>query len=320
MNWKMWAPLALAVVLGLAAAMIAKNALSHPQKQATGPAPKFVSVVVAKGAIRAGTELKAEDVEVGSVSGDLPPQGSFANAKDLVGRVTNVPLIPGQAVMANFLAAPGSKPGLQATVPQGMRAVTFEINETSGVAGYLMVGCHVDVVTTIQDPDSGGSIARTVVQNVEITAIGNPAPPPSPDGNTPPPQIRSVTLLCSSKDAEAVELASATGRPRLVLRGGLDQDPATTDGVTLTELRGKSAGKNDPFATFPAEMTQPTTKPSNVIPAMQETTPMTQKPDKLTYERTVKIIRGTAESSVVFELPKRNPGLMSNTDEPQDKR
>jgi pilus assembly protein CpaB len=300
--------------------MVAKNALSHTQKQSAGPVQKVVPVVVAKGAIRAGSALKADDIAMGSVSGEAAPQGSFANANDLVGRVVNVPLVPGQAIMANFLAPPGSKPGLQAIVPNGMRAVTFEINETSGVAGFLLPGCHVDVVTTIQDPDSGGSIARTVVQNVEITAIGNPAPPPSSDSNAPAPQIRSVTLLCTAKDAEAVELASATGRPRLVLRGGLDQDPSSTEGVTLTELRGKATGgKNDPFSTFPTEMTQPTTKPATVIPAVDEK-PAAQAREKQTYERTVKIIRGTSESSVVFELPRRSTGLMSGTDEPQDKR
>src|SRR4051812_42510317 len=111
-----------------------------------------------------------------------------------------------------------------------MRAMTLQVDEFSGVAGMLVPGCHVDVIAAIQGAN-GEPVARTIVQNVKVQAVGQKltvAPPAANEqkkenANEPAAEpTRSVTLLVTPEQAEGLELACSTGRPRLVLRSGRD--------------------------------------------------------------------------------------------------
>ena len=55
--------------------------------------------------------------------------------------------------------------------------------------------------------------------------------------------FRSVTLLVTPEEAERLQLACTSGRPRLVLRGNGDYSPAKTSGATLADLRGAAPVK-----------------------------------------------------------------------------
>src|SRR5215217_1929454 len=150
MNWKTWVPLVLAIVLGVVAAKVARDTLSKNKTAAT-PAGKFTKVVVTKADITPGKELKAEDLTLAQVEADNVPSSSFKETTEVVGRVSETLMVKGQPVVEAMLAPTGSGSGLQALVPPGMRAITVEVNEFTGVAGMLTPGCRVDIVSTIND-------------------------------------------------------------------------------------------------------------------------------------------------------------------------
>ena len=186
-------------------------------------------------------------------------------------------------------------PGLQAAIPLGMRAVTVEINEMTGVAGYLAPGCHVDVVQTVRDEKTGLPTARTLAQNVKITAVGVRHNPQDGDGGG-----RSITLLVTPPQAELLELSSSLGRPRFSLRNGNDLAMADTKGITFAELIGHHPSRNDEFATT-ASAGMPTTQPVTVLTTISSNT--TTRPSNLDSENdqwTVEIIRGNSTSEVKF--------------------
>src|SRR5678815_1688554 len=164
MNVKTWIPLALAIVLGVIAAKVARDVLMKNKPQQT-QAVKLTKVVIAKADLLPGRQLQAEDLMVGEVTPQSVPEGAFNEIEQLVGRVVENRTIKGQPVVAAILAPEGAAAGLQALVPRGMRAITIEVNEFSGVAGLLTPGCRVDVIATIQA--EGGPVARTIVQNVK---------------------------------------------------------------------------------------------------------------------------------------------------------
>jgi pilus assembly protein CpaB len=279
MNMKTWLPLCLALVLGLVAAKFAHDmmAKNHGPQVTNG---KFVQVVVAKQPIGAGEALTSENCKLGNVDSDDVPQGSFRSLPDLETnkRVAQVQLGSGQPVTENLLAPIGTGVGLQAFIPQGMRAISIEVNEFSGVGGMLVPGCHVDVLATVPGENGGEMIARTIVQDIQVSAIGQRMVNQPNDKNTDQPQaFRSVTLLASPVEAEAIELAAASGRPRLVLRSGADKAIARTSGVTAANLRGSSA----PKAAIPP-IAQAATKVEPVY-------------------TTVRTIRGTRETDVRFD-------------------
>jgi pilus assembly protein CpaB len=293
MNWKTWVPLVLAIVLGVAAAKVARDTIMK-SKASAGPVGKYTKIVVAKTDITPGTELKPEDLAVADVQMDLAPTVSFKTVDELAGRSAEMMIVKGQPVAEVMLTQKGSGSGLQALVPNGMRAITMEVNEFSGVAGLLTPGCHVDILATINDGgSSAGQLAKTIVQNVQVKAVGQRT---TVNGNEPPnpnEMFRSVTVLASLADAEAIELACSTGRPRLVLRGGRDNAVVASAGVSLGELRGGSGEKTPAVtgpATQPAVAVAPATQPAAVTVAHRDPP-----------GRVVKLIKGGVESSVTLK-------------------
>ena len=294
MKLKTWIPLVLAVVLGLVAMKIARDVLA----KRSGPGETRVNlsqVVVTKHNVPAGAMLHADDLATAKVGGDFAAEAVFRDPAEIEGRVVTTGLVKGQPVMETLLAPKGTGSGLQAVVPKGMRAITLEINEFSGVAGFLVPGCRVDVVSTI-NADGGEVVSRTVVQNVEVTALGRRTQP----GEDAEP-TKSVTLLVKPREAEAIELAAATGRPRLVLRSSGDREQTRSEGITVAELRG-GAKRVDPFAGSLTELLRPTMTMPATRPAVPEpATPIAFKP--ATREHIVKVIRGGVESEVTMTLP-----------------
>lgn len=306
MNWKTWAPLILAIVLGVVAAKIARDTMLK-NKTAAAPTGKLAKIVVVKNDIMPGSELKSDDLTTANVDADKVPASSFQDPAALAGRVAEVMLVKNSPVVEQMLAPTGTGSGLQALVPTGMRAITMEVNEFSAVAGLITPGCHVDVIATIAGGDTGSQVAKTIVQNVKVTAVGqrtNVATDGSaPPAATPNEMYKSITMLCSPEDAEAIELACSTGRPRLVLRGGRDNDVVETNGISLGALRGQpltSVAAATP-TTQPVEITpSPTPQPSEAPVAHSEPP-----------HRTIKVIRGGQESTVTMLL--EQPGSETDT-------
>lgn len=299
MNVKTWAPLGLAVVLGLVAMMLAARMTSAPQT-ANHPGQTMGQVAVARMDIPAGQPLTEADLKLGAVSADATPAGSFPSVAAAVGRVAQVPIVKGQPVIEAHLAPLGAGSGLQALIPLGMRAVTIEVNEFSGLAGMISPGCRVDVLATIQSDSSNEMLARTIVQNVEVRAIGQRTSGPSQAGNDPQP-FRSVTLLATPEQAEAIELAAASARPRLVLRSGRDDAIAQTPGATFADLRGKTRRKGE-TGPISVPVARPTTRPD------ESSRPLpTRLVESDPSMRTVQLIRGGTESIVQFEISPEDP-------------
>ena len=293
MNMKTVIPLGLAIVLGLVAAILVRNAISH-HGASTVASSNTVSVVVAKQDAEPGTSLGKDDLSVARVPADLAPDHVFSDPAQLVGRVVTTQLLKGQTIVDTLLAPAGTGQGLQALIPPGMRAVTIEVNQFSGVGGMLEPGCKVDLVSVINDPKTHESISRTILQNIKVTAIGRSVTPSKPvDGQPLPPPANDVTLLVLPKQVQLLELASTASRPWLVLRSTRDGQQVDLEQTSLAMLTGSSDGDNQtqnisaPAA--PASPFEPVSDTTEQQPAM--------------IRRTVTFIRGGVESQQTFMVP-----------------
>lgn len=314
MNAKTLAPLGIAAVLGLAAAFVARNMLAQRPAQSASAETSLRTVVVANTNILPGSEIDPSAMLItAKVSAEMAPEGTFSEAGELQGRVTQAPIYKGQPVMATLLAPKGSAGGLQALVPKGMRAITLAIDEYSGVGGFLTPGCRVDVLSTVQGEKGGEMVARTVVENVLVTAVGQRMTLTAEKGQERP--SASVTIIATPDQAKLIELAAATGRPRLVLRNPRDEAAHGNRDVALSELRSganasagggflaglfgaNNAPRRDPFATQ-----EPTAAVEAAVPATQPSTLAGDAPTEPRYW-TVRIIRAGNESQVQFPLDK----------------
>ena len=285
MNAKAMVPLVLAVVLGLTAALLVRSAMSHRSAVVAGPG-NLVTVVVAKVDNDPGHALTADDLGTAKVPADAAPGQVFSAPGPLVGRVTVSPLVKGETVLDNLLAPAGTGAGLQALIPPGMRAVTLEVSEFSGVGGMLEPGCKVDVVSVMQDARAKQSVARTVLQNIRVSAVGRAIAPAHPAPGQPMlPPSNSVTLLCTPKQAQQLQLAANTGRPWLVLRSTRDGADAAVEGTTMADLQGS------PPADAVADASPSAAPVADAAPA------------PATLSRSVTMINGGVESQVTVTVP-----------------
>jgi pilus assembly protein CpaB len=296
MNWKNLVSLLVAIVMGLAALWIGRNIILGKQMALKPSDGELVQVIVANKDLEPGHLIAAEDVTVAKFPVDSVSKTAFTDNKAVIGRAVLTPVIKGQTMFDGLLAAPGSEGGLTALVPDGMRAVAVEITESSGVGWMLVPGCRVDVIASLRQ--EAGEMARTIVENVKVQAVGQRLAKERADGSRTGEIMKTVTLIVTPKDAEAIELAGNSGKLRLVLRGANDTRPTASPGVRLAELTGGPGG----------DLKEPTTKPTGgflsmlaALAAMPTTQPTSPAEQEVYVRRAERIIRGGSEGTVYYQ-------------------
>lgn len=315
MDSKKLLPFVLAIVLGLGAVVVGKK-FFRPAGAAT-PNSKFVQVVIAKTDLQPGDQVEEKDLGLITLPAESTPQGTMRKVADVAGRVVAMPIAKGQLLLTSSLAAPDAVAGLRSLVPAGMRAVTIDVNESSGMTGLLTPGCYVDVVATLIDDQARQTISRTIVENVKVTAIGTAtaAKPGTEDASNGKPKI--VTLVVTPAQAEALDLAASRGRPRLILRGNNDAGSVHTRGATVSGLVGTAPSPlaasidrgGSAVAGFFGNLAARMPRTPATQPALPPAEPEQAKPSFIT----VKLIRGGTESVTQIEVPAANVAAGHNT-------
>ena len=225
--------LVVALVLAISVVYITWRKMSTTSQQVVQPPIQYVT---AAHPMDPGETLRAQDLTLVSWPRANPVNGAFVRIQDVVGRSLLYPVAPGQPILDQQLAAVGSGIGLTGEIPQGMRAIALRSDEVVGVAGFLMPGTHVDVLVTYHENNQPMPITSTVLQNVEVLAVGHQT---QPDPSGKPANVDVVTLLLAPEDAEKVVLATAQGSIHFVLRNGQDTASAQAAPVDVSQLSGE---------------------------------------------------------------------------------
>ena len=221
------------VVAGLASFGVYLAIQSIPERRVE-IATKFA--VVAATEMPVGTLVTRESVKLVAWPAQTPLQGGFANVDDVVDRGLIAGVVENEPLNESKLASKAAGAGLPPTITPGMRAISVKVNEVIGVAGFVVPGTRVDVVTIIARERGEETISRVVVSNVQVLSAGTryDQDAPKKDGQA----IRStvITLMVSPVDAERVALAQAEGQLMLTLRNPLDIAPSDTQGARKSAL------------------------------------------------------------------------------------
>jgi pilus assembly protein CpaB len=235
MRNRLFAVLAIAVLAGGGLAYGTYNAMK-PQQPVVQQVPTQ-PVVVAAVDLSLGAELKAEDMKVLNFPQGQAPEGTFAAPSEIVGRGVIVSLAKGEPILPAKLAAKEAGAGLPPVIPDGMRAVSVRVNEVIGVAGYVLPGSRVDVITTVSPTNQMQDMtSKVVLANVLTLTSGTRMEQDQKDGK--PVQVTVVTLAVSPEQAERLALASTEGKIQLALRNPLDQSAPATPGIRPAGLLG----------------------------------------------------------------------------------
>jgi pilus assembly protein CpaB len=154
----------LAVVLALLSAVLVYATLSRAGDDGGLGSGDVQTVVVAKEAIPARTEITSSMVELRQVPINARGDQALVSTDDVVGKATRYPVAANEQILASKIVSPElptEGKALSFVVPEGKRAISISISQVVSAGGLILPGDYVDILG---------------VFNVEVSA----APPSSP--------------------------------------------------------------------------------------------------------------------------------------------
>jgi pilus assembly protein CpaB len=227
-----------ALVIAVITAVMAKNmfAGAGAQQAAAATVPMGPKVLVAKKPLPAGMIIDPESFALQPWPKELMQSAYYVEGqpdgdpKKLLGTVVRYPITAGQPVTRGSLVGPQDRGFLAAALGPGMCAITVPVNVTSGVAGFVFPGDHVDMVLT-QQVQGGGEgaalkVSETIIRNLRVLATDQRITEKDDDGKTQVKTFSNVTMEVTPKIAEKIAVAQSLGSLSLSLRSIADN---TTD-------------------------------------------------------------------------------------------
>lgn len=220
---------------------------------------------IPEGATISGDCLEEKDCDAGKV-----PTDALTTSSSAIGRIAKYGIPAGQVVSTHDMAPIGVSVGFESKIKDGCRAVTFAVDNQSGVAGFVAPGSHVDIVGIV------GSGSQTkcapILSDVEVVAVGGNFQK-STGGASAAVPASSVTVSLNPEDSNKLIKGVTAGKLYLTLRSEKDHTPVAVMDVTnmfekppvprseVAALPPPSALPPPPLPGVPAKSTEPTPPP-----------------------------------------------------------
>jgi pilus assembly protein CpaB len=250
MNAKKLALLIGALVIAVITAVMAKNmfAGAGAQQAAAAPAvPLGPKVLVARKALPVGTIIDVESLSYQPWPKELIQSAYYlesapdSDPKQLIGTVVRYPVTAGQPLTRGALVGPQDRGFLAAALGAGMRAITVPVNVSTGVAGFVFPGDHVDVVLTQQVTGGGEGpalkVSETIIRNVRVLATDQRITDKDKDGKTEVKTFSNVTFEVTPRIAEKLAVAQSMGTLSLSLRSIADNTAELERAVAAGDVK-----------------------------------------------------------------------------------
>jgi pilus assembly protein CpaB len=254
----------IAIVLAL---ITAKVGMDYMRKHSGAGGIASRAVVIRKD-MEPGYVIQIGDVALQEVPQSMITPKTLRDVKDAIGRTVVSTVAASYPLTESVLAPAGSGAGMQAMIPAGMRLVTVDVSESSGVAGLITPGCKVDVIATLRDGDQ--SLATTVVQNVKVQfvqrgRVSSSSGRVNTSAGADSGPVKTVSLLVTPEQAVKIELANSEGKPRLILRGGADSSEDSSS-INRNKLLGRADPEPKPAPTPVTDVFEPPVEPKKGRP------------------------------------------------------
>jgi Flp pilus assembly protein CpaB len=183
------------------------------------------TVVVATHPLKSGILIASADVKTISWPGQQTPKGTFEKPEQVIGKTVFDAIGDEELVSDIHLAS--QKSGGGSGVPEGMRAVTIHVTDSSGVVSMLRTGQKVDVQVVLGKAGAETTV-RTALEDLQVLGVN-----PTAEGTSQGTILPSVTLLAGPAQADVLAAADSGARVRLTLRNPLDDQTRTNAPVSL---------------------------------------------------------------------------------------
>jgi len=198
-----------------------------------------VRVIVANSYIKKNTVITKEYIKEVLINKQYIVTGYVKNKEDVVGKIAAENIYKDEQILQMNLVQNAEINGLSATIPEGYRAITTEVNMVSGVGGHIKTGDYVDILALIHPPLSDDEKVTVVFQNIEVINSGLNS---SNQGGY-------ITLCMTPKDAEKFFLIDELTTVRFILKNAAYKDNSSVPSVDFEslelEINQKVGGRNE---------------------------------------------------------------------------
>lgn len=206
-------------------------------KRMEKPATETTKVLVAAADIPAGAFVRAD---YHLALADWPEKNitesmftsKNTKRKDFEGSVARRAVAKGEPITKNLLVKSNEGGFMSAVLEPGKRAVSIPVDPTTGNAGFIFPGDHVDLILTHRNQQEMRA-SETFVENVRVLAVDQMLDNPENKAVL----AKTVTLEVTPKQAEEINVAKDLGKISLSLRSLATTpleaaDDAGADGLT----------------------------------------------------------------------------------------
>lgn len=241
-------PRKLLLLCGLAAVLvflmiyfILSAAFSGKKEEQAAPVA-MVPVIEASRDIEPQTVITEDMVKAVDVSSNLVPSGALTDKNAVVGKKAGTTILSGDVITTRKLSQKAG--GFVGLIPEGMRAVSFSVNDVTGVSGFAKPGDKVDILLVTSREGVDRITSKILLKDVLILAVnkssGQPQPQPqntdkdskgTPNSsatrtNTSSASIGTpsvVTVALTPYDAAKLIASTQIGQLQMLLRPANDE-------------------------------------------------------------------------------------------------
>ncbi len=205
----------------------ARQSLKEKEQALDAEQHRKARVVILDRDVFEGGVIALDDLTCTDVPADRAPSDVLSDPTAAVGRVAKFSLNQGSCLSEHDLAAPKRSTGFQSKLRPGFRAVTFAVDTTTGVGGFVCPDSYVDIIAQVGNGPS--TRANPILSDVQVVAVGTTFCKVPGQATAQP--VSSVTVAVPPKDAGKLINAISAGRLYLTLRNDLDHTPVAVGDV-----------------------------------------------------------------------------------------
>ena len=131
--------------------------------------PRVTTVIVAKSDIAPHAMILENMVQLKEIPSESVPSGAITSMSDVVDRPARITILAGDVITKRKLYDSSQQAGFIGSIPPDCRAVSINVNNVTGVAGFAKPGDYVDLA--LVESRDGSATTSIILQNILLLSI-----------------------------------------------------------------------------------------------------------------------------------------------------
>lgn len=227
--------------LALAAGVLVESEMQKKDKQLANEQREkahkaFCPLLVASRDIPEGAPIGADALRVDSIESGRIPVGALQEAGSALGMQAKFAIHAGDSILSQNLQLPRRPQGFAAKIRSGYRAITFPVDASTGVAGFLAPDCRVDILA--QTGMGTDAKAVPILSDVQVVAVGQTYEKKTGQDEAQPTSCVTVAVLPG--DGQKLINAMSSGKLYCLMRNQVDHAPLAVRDISSAFAKAKS--------------------------------------------------------------------------------